>query len=411
VVQKVDPISGLPVAPATPLVRSKGAEVGVRSDAIDDVRSTLGLSVTELDSELLIDGDTGVPVPTVSATRRLGLDWSNSARVGSWLLLDGDLSSTYARFVDDVPAEGGGTGRYIPGAIPVVLTLGGTTFLSDAIYATVRLRFFSRRPLDETDSVESTPSAEVNARIGYHRGGFEAHLDLLNLLNLLNRKDDDQSYYYQSQLRAEAAPVEESTSIPWSRSRSGRKSPTRSDAHRRPAPAAARARRGPASPGWLMGTGPRAAQPSSGCADRRYHGGMSTLVRLTFSLEKPLARHLERLVDANHYENRSEYIRDLVRNQLVAEEWEDGQEALATITLVYDHHKPKLNDKLIDLQHDHHEIILAATHVHLDRDLCAEMIMMRGRAQVIRTLADQLRQQKGVLHASLSMSSTGKKLS
>jgi CopG family nickel-responsive transcriptional regulator len=100
-----------------------------------------------------------------------------------------------------------------------------------------------------------------------------------------------------------------------------------------------------------------------------------------------------------------------VRNQLVAEEWENDQEALATITLVYDHHKPKLNDKLIDLQHDHHDIILTATHVHLDHDLCAEMIMMRGSARVIRTLADRLKQEKGVLHASLSMSSTGKKLS
>ncbi len=189
VVQKVDPSSGLAVAPATPLVRSKGAEIGVRSDAIDNLRSTLGLYVIELDSELLIDGDTGVPTPTLSATRRFGLEWSNTARVGSWLLLDGDLSCTYARFVDAVPAAGGGSGRFIPGAIPVVLTLGGTAFVTDSIAATLRLRFFSRRPLDETDSVESTPSAEVNARIGYQRGGFEAHLDLLNLLN---RRDDDQ---------------------------------------------------------------------------------------------------------------------------------------------------------------------------------------------------------------------------
>jgi CopG family nickel-responsive transcriptional regulator len=138
---------------------------------------------------------------------------------------------------------------------------------------------------------------------------------------------------------------------------------------------------------------------------------MSTLVRLTFSIEKPLAHHLGRLIATNHYDNRSEYIRDLVRSQLVAEEWEDDQEALATITIIFDHHKPKLNDKLTDLQHDHHEIILAATHVHLDHDLCAEMIMLRGSAKVIRTLADRLKQQKGVLHAALSMSSTGKKLS
>lgn len=137
---------------------------------------------------------------------------------------------------------------------------------------------------------------------------------------------------------------------------------------------------------------------------------MTDLVRLTFSIEAPLAKQFERMVEKNHYDNRSEYFRDLVRANLVEEEWAGGQEALATITLVYDHHKPKLNDRLIDLQHDHHDIILASTHVHLDHDVCAEMIMVRGKAERIRTLADGLRQMKGVLHATLSMSSTGGKL-
>jgi hypothetical protein len=205
VVQKVDPNTGVPVASSTPLVRSKGAEIGLRTDAIDDVRSTLAVYAIELNSELLIDGDTGTPTPTPSPTRRLGVEWSTTCKASSWLMLDGDLSYCYARFTQYVPDDAGaGDGRYIPGAIPVVLTLGGTTFLTDALYTTLRLRYFSRRPLLEDDSVESTPSATLNARIGYHLGAFEAHLDFLNILN---RRDDDQSYYYQSELRTETAPV------------------------------------------------------------------------------------------------------------------------------------------------------------------------------------------------------------
>jgi CopG family nickel-responsive transcriptional regulator len=137
---------------------------------------------------------------------------------------------------------------------------------------------------------------------------------------------------------------------------------------------------------------------------------MSNLARLSFSLEKPLLDRLETLVADSHYENRSEYIRDLIRGQLVEKEWERNEEALGTVTLIYDHHARQLSDKLTDVQHDYHDAILATTHVHLDHHLCAEMIMVRGRADRIRSLADQLRRQKGVLHATLSMSSTGRKL-
>jgi CopG family nickel-responsive transcriptional regulator len=137
---------------------------------------------------------------------------------------------------------------------------------------------------------------------------------------------------------------------------------------------------------------------------------MTGLVRVSISLERPLYERLERLRRAARARNRSEFVRKLVRDRLVEQEWEGNEEALGTVTLVYDHERRQLSGKLTHLQHHHTGTVLAATHVHLDKHLCAEMIMLRGRAAEIRRLADELRQQKGVLHAALSMSSTGKKL-
>ncbi len=136
----------------------------------------------------------------------------------------------------------------------------------------------------------------------------------------------------------------------------------------------------------------------------------SELVRLSFSLERSLLNRLEKLLAASRYTNRSEFIRDMIRDRLVAEEWVRGQEALGTVTLLYDHHTRGLSEKLTDVQHDHQANVLATTHVHLTHDLCAEMIMATGKADDIQALADALRQQKGVLHAALSMSSVGKRL-
>ena len=137
---------------------------------------------------------------------------------------------------------------------------------------------------------------------------------------------------------------------------------------------------------------------------------MADLVRLSFSLEKPLAARLTKLVKQGRYDNRSEFIRDMIRDRLVERAWEENEEALGTITLIYDHHARGLSNKLTHLQHHHHEQVMATTHVHLDHDRCAEMIMLRGRAKNIQQLADLLRQQKGVLHAELAISSTGKRL-
>lgn len=138
---------------------------------------------------------------------------------------------------------------------------------------------------------------------------------------------------------------------------------------------------------------------------------MSEVIRQSFSMDSALWEKVEQLVRDSGYTNRSEFLRDIIRQRLVEREWESGVgEVVGTITLVYDHHARHLNEKLTDIQHDHHDAILATTHVHLDHDMCAEMIMMRGRPATIRAIADRIRQQKGVLHASLSMSSTGRSL-
>ena len=138
---------------------------------------------------------------------------------------------------------------------------------------------------------------------------------------------------------------------------------------------------------------------------------MPEVVRLSFSLEKPLLAALERLTRLSRRANRSEFIRDLIRDRLVRQEWANNEEAVGTITLIYDHHSRRLSEKLTQLQHDHCQEILAATHIHLDEHRCAEMIMVRGRAGQIRRIAELLGQQKGALHSALSLSSTGRKLS
>jgi len=134
---------------------------------------------------------------------------------------------------------------------------------------------------------------------------------------------------------------------------------------------------------------------------------MSDLVRVSLSIEAPLFERLEEMVKEEGYDNRSEFIRDLIRDRLVQEQWESTQESLGTVTLIYDHHARGLSERLTDLQHHFHGAVLATTHIHLDSRFCAEMIMLRGQAGRIKELTDQMKREKGVLHAKLAVSSTG----
>jgi CopG family nickel-responsive transcriptional regulator len=137
---------------------------------------------------------------------------------------------------------------------------------------------------------------------------------------------------------------------------------------------------------------------------------MSDLIRFSVSIEKPLYRLMHKMLDKSGYSNRSEFIRDLIRERMVKKEWQSNEEALGTITLVFDHHKRLLSERLLNLQHHYSREILASTHVHLDQHLCVETILVKGRAKKIEELANRLQKEKGVKYASLSIGSTGKNL-
>lgn len=135
---------------------------------------------------------------------------------------------------------------------------------------------------------------------------------------------------------------------------------------------------------------------------------MAKITRFAVSLEESLFHALEKLTTKHRYTNRSEYIRDLVRAKLVEEQWSEGKgPVVGTLTLIYDHHAYQLSKRLTELQHHHHQIVLATTHVHLDADLCAEMIMLKGSPTELRAVADGAAKQKGVLHSTLALSSAG----
>ena len=134
---------------------------------------------------------------------------------------------------------------------------------------------------------------------------------------------------------------------------------------------------------------------------------MSDVVRFTVSIEKKLFGLLEKLVVESDYRNRSEFVRDLIRNRLVDQEWQSDALLLGTISLLYDHHARGLSERLVNQQHHFVGSVLASTHVHLDDHLCAEMIMVRGKGRDIMALADRLHREKGVLHAKLATGTTG----
>jgi CopG family nickel-responsive transcriptional regulator len=120
---------------------------------------------------------------------------------------------------------------------------------------------------------------------------------------------------------------------------------------------------------------------------------------------------LERMTKQKGYDNRSLAVADMIRAHLVEHRQNQGnQEIAGTITLVYDHHKTHVQATLTDIQHDHHDAIIATLHVHLDHDNCMEVLAVRGRASVVKHIADELIAAKGVKHGKLTVTSTGKDL-
>jgi hypothetical protein len=194
---RVDPADGLtPVERVTPLVQSRGAEVGVRTAAVRGLVSSLTLWTLGLDSELVFVGDAGGTEPT-GRTRRHGIEWTNFWRPRSWLSLDTDVALTHARYRDDA---GGGTriansiGRVVTGGV----SLGGET----GGFGGVRLRYFGTQPLREDNMVRAPASTTINVRLGWRTPVWEFSADLLNAFD---RRNNDIAYAYASRLPGEPA--------------------------------------------------------------------------------------------------------------------------------------------------------------------------------------------------------------
>jgi outer membrane receptor protein involved in Fe transport len=195
----IDPVSELPVDKVSPLVRTRGSEIGVRLQPIPQLQTSLALWRLDLDSELIFVGDAG----TTEASRpshRDGIEFANYWRPAKGIIVDADVAISRARFRGDDKA-----GNRIPGAIEKTASVGVTFDDIGPWFGGVRMRYFGPRPLIEDNSVRSQQSTLFNLKAGYKlnknvRMSFD-------VLNVFDRKVNDIEYFYESRLRDETGPV------------------------------------------------------------------------------------------------------------------------------------------------------------------------------------------------------------
>lgn len=136
---------------------------------------------------------------------------------------------------------------------------------------------------------------------------------------------------------------------------------------------------------------------------------MPTLERFGVSMEDELLTRFDALIERRGYASRSEAIRDLVRQELVKDEWaEPDTEVVGTLTIVYEHHEHELANVLAELQHQYHEAIICSTHVHLDAHNCLEVIIVKGGSSRVKYIANTLVSTRGVKHGQLVSTTTGR---
>ncbi|RFC42248.1 MAG: TonB-dependent Receptor Plug Domain [Verrucomicrobia bacterium] len=189
----IDPSSGAPVDPVPPLVRTYGAETGIRTQRIQNLTSTFSLWYLQSDSELVYVGDAGTNEPG-DASERYGIEWSNYWRPNDILAVDTEFSVSDAYFIP--------TGEVVPNSVPVTFSGGVTLGGSSGPFGTLRARYFSPRPLSPDGSVVSKDAFQISARTGYRKGAWEVALEALNLLDA---RDNDIEYFYTSRLTGEPA--------------------------------------------------------------------------------------------------------------------------------------------------------------------------------------------------------------
>jgi outer membrane receptor protein involved in Fe transport len=209
-----DPSTKLGAAPL--LVRTRGAEVGVRSKLVPDLDTSLSVFVLDQASEIIFNGDGGDTSPS-RASERYGIEWTNNYRLSSWLAVDADLAVSHARFLGydaeqaatyallaGFPAAqiGNAPGNHIPNAPAIVASAGITLGHKLGWFGALRWRYLGPTPLTEDNAFRSPATSLVNVRIGYgFDNGWSVHLDLLNLLNT---KANQITYAYGSLIRTDS---------------------------------------------------------------------------------------------------------------------------------------------------------------------------------------------------------------
>ncbi|GAC1691237.1 MAG: TonB-dependent receptor [Candidatus Dormibacteraceae bacterium] len=187
--------AGQPIQPAKPLVRSKGAELGMRTNWVPGLQSTVTAWLLDLDSELVFSGDAGTTQAS-RPSRRYGVELANYYSPSPWLTLDADVSLSHTRFTESDPS-----GPYVPGSVESVIAAGATVHDTRGFVGGVRLRYFGPRPLIEDNSVRSHSTSLVSADAGYD---LNDHWRVqAEVFNVLNRKSSAIDYYYTSRLAGE----------------------------------------------------------------------------------------------------------------------------------------------------------------------------------------------------------------
>jgi hypothetical protein len=193
---QVDPVSGNPAASVTPLVWSRGGEIGLRNQFIPGLNSTLALWWLQMNSELIFVGDAGNTEPS-GRSERHGVEWSNYYKATDWLTLDADLAFSKANYTG-VPREA----NHIPNSVGRVISAGAVVQLPFHTFTTLRLRHFGNVPLNDTGSLTAGDTTLVNWGLGYQHKDLKLELDLFNMLD---SKSNDIAYAYTSRLPGEAA--------------------------------------------------------------------------------------------------------------------------------------------------------------------------------------------------------------
>lgn len=208
VLTHVDPVTGLGVdgdgnsiSPANPLVRTQGSELGIRTTAVPGLQSTLSVWMLDVQSELLFVGDAG-STEASRPSRRYGVEFANYYTPISWLTLDADVSWSHARYRDVAPE-----GNAIPGSIETVISAGVTVQNETGLYGGLRLRYFGPRPLIEDNSARSSSTVLLNGHVGYAIS--ETWSISADVLNILDRRDHDIDYFYESRITPTATPLEQ----------------------------------------------------------------------------------------------------------------------------------------------------------------------------------------------------------